>query len=75
MNYKVIPFNAAISNGQDASHVASRVESLINSHATGGWEYVGVHQLQTFVAGSSGCFGIGATPPTTIPCEFIVFRQ
>lgn len=75
MQYKVVPFSAAVSSTQDASHVASQIESIISSHTSSGWEYVGVHQLQTFKAGSSGCFGLGATPPTTITTEFVVFRQ
>ena len=75
MTYKVVPFNAAVSSTQDASHLASQVEGIISSYAATGWEYVGVHQLQTFKAGSGGCFGLGATPPTTITTEFVVFRQ
>jgi len=75
MTYKVVPFSAAVSNTEGASHLASQVEGIISSYASSGWEYVGIHQLQTFKAGSSGCFGLGAAPPTTITTEFIVFRQ
>lgn len=75
MKYKVVPFAATVGNSQDASHLASQVEEIISSNASSGWEYVSVHQLQTFKAGSSGCFGLGATPPTTITSEFVVFRQ
>jgi hypothetical protein len=75
MKYKVVPFSAALTNTQDASHLAASVEGIISSHAASGWEYVGIHQLQTFKAGSSGCFGFGATPPITTTTEFVVFRQ
>lgn len=75
MTYKVVPFNAALGNLEDASHLAAQIEGIISSHAADGWEYVGVHQLQTFKAGSSGCFGLGATPPTTVATEFVVFRK
>lgn len=75
MKYKVVPFSAAVSNTQDASHLVSQVEDIISTNASNGWEYVGVNQLQTFKAGSNGCFGLGATPPVTITTEFIVFRQ
>jgi hypothetical protein len=75
LRYKVVPFNATVSSSQDAAHLASQIESIISSHAASGWEYVGVHQLQTFRAGSSGCFGLGATPPTSITTEFLVFRR
>jgi len=59
---------------QDPGHLAASLEALITSYASNGWEYVGVSQLQTFKAGSNGCFGFGATPPTTITTEFVVFR-
>ncbi len=75
MKYKVVPFAAAVSSTGDASHVASQVEGIISSNASSGWEFVGVYQLQTFKAGSSGCFGLGATPPTTITSEFVVLRE
>jgi hypothetical protein len=73
--YKVVPFSAAVSSNEGPSHLASQVEGVISSHASSGWEYVGVHQLQTFKAGSSGCFGLGATPSTSITTEFVVFRR
>jgi hypothetical protein len=75
VTYKVVPFNAVLSNAQDASHLAAQIEGLISDNASAGWEYVSVHQLQTFKAGSSGCFGLGAAPPTTVATEFIVFRK
>lgn len=75
MQYKVVPFAAAVDSRQDAKAVVSEIENIIQRHASDGWEYVGVHQLQTFKAGSSGCFGFGATPPTTVTTEFVVFRQ
>lgn len=75
MEYKVVPFNAAVSNVQDGSHLASQIEGVIASHASNGWEYVNVHQLQTIKAGSNGCFGFGAEPPRITTTEFIVFRK
>ena len=75
MTYKVVPFAAAVASHQDASQVASQVEGIISSYTSSGWEYVGVHQLQTFKAGSNGCFGIGATQATVVTTEFVVFRQ
>jgi len=75
MQYKVVPFAAAIANHQAASAVAEQIQSLIASHVSNGWEYVDIHQLETFKAGSNGCFGLGATPSITTSVEFIVFRQ
>lgn len=73
--YKVVPFSAAVASAQSGSALAAEVERIILSQTASGWEYVGVHQLQTVVAGSSGCFGLGATPPTTTTSEFVVFRR
>ena len=73
--YKVVPFSAAVSSTQDPSYLASQVEGIISSYVSSGWEYVDVHQLQTFKAGSNGCIGLGATPPTSITTEFVVFRR
>ena len=75
MQYKVVPFAAAVANNQNATAIASHIESIIGSYTSSGWEYVGIHQLQTFKAGSAGCFGFGATPAITITTEFVVFRQ
>ena len=80
MKYKVIPFTASVSSHQIASAgssaIASQIETLINAETSDGvWEYVGVNQLQTIKAGSSGCFGFGATPETTVTTEFVVFRK
>jgi hypothetical protein len=75
MTYKVVPFSAAITNAQDTSHLVLQVQSIIDREAAAGWEYINVTQLQTFKAGSKGCFGLGATPPIAITTEFIVFRQ
>jgi hypothetical protein len=75
MHYKVVPFSASIGNTQNSSAVASQIESLISSYTSSGWEFVAVHQLETYKAGSNGCFGLGATPPMTLTTEFIIFRQ
>ncbi len=75
MTYKVVPFAAAVGSNQHASQVASQVEGIITSYTSSGWEYVGIHQLQTFKAGSNGCFGLGASTAIIVTTEFIVFRQ
>jgi hypothetical protein len=75
MQYTVVPFTAAVSSSGSAGQIVSQVESIISTNAASGWEFVGVYQLQTFKAGSAGCFGLGATPPFTITTEFVVFRK
>ncbi len=75
--YKVVPFAAALAFNQNVTHLAGQLEGLIASHAASGWEFVTFHQIQTFKAGTGGCFGtsFGAVAPTTITMEFVVFRK
>lgn len=73
--YTVVPFSASIANNQSASAVASELQSLIESYANNDWEFVNLYQLETFKAGGAGCFGFGATPPTTLATEFVIFRK
>jgi hypothetical protein len=75
MTYKVVPFNASVSQGQGAEALASKLEGLIAASVAEGWEFVSLAQFQTHQAGSSGCFGIGASPANMIPTEFLVFRK
>lgn len=75
MDYKVIPFKANIGNTDDASAAASQLESLIASHTGAGWEYVRLENVDTFVAGSNGCFGFGATPGRNTSISMAVFRK
>lgn len=75
MDYKVVPFKASIGSSDDALAAASQLESLIGSHASSGWEYVRLEQVDTFVAGSSGCFGFGATPGRNTSIAMVVFRK
>lgn len=75
MQYKVVPFVAALSQKDGASVAASQLEALANRLASEGWEYVGLEQVETHIAGDNGCFGIGATPAKTTSVSMAVFRQ
>ena len=75
MEYKVIPFKASIGNAEGADAAASQLQTLIAAQASGGWDYVRLEQVDTFVAGSSGCFGIGATPGVNTSIAMAVFRK
>lgn len=75
MNYKVVPFTASISDTDGASAAATQLEGLISGHASSGWEYVRLEHVDTFVAGSSGCFGLGATPSRNTSIAMAVFRK
>lgn len=73
--YKVLPFQANISNTGSSKDVASDVQRIIDSEVSSGWEFVQIQELTTFVAGSSGCFGLGATPGTTTSMSLLIFKK
>jgi hypothetical protein len=75
MEHKVVPFIASISHKQGVDSVASQLQALINQQSTDGWEYVGLGTVNTFIAGSSGCFGIGSTPSSSASFSLAVFRR
>ena len=75
MKYKVVPFVANVSSKEGSSAAASQLESLVNQMSGEGWEYVRLESVETYVAGSSGCFGIGATPPKVTSFSMAVFRR
>jgi putative component of membrane protein insertase Oxa1/YidC/SpoIIIJ protein YidD len=71
MEYKVVPFVAAIANKGTAEHAALQLEQMIQLHASTGWQYVRLEHVTTSVAGDSGCFGLGATPPRTTSVSMV----
>jgi len=75
VKYKVVPFVANVSSKEGSSAAASQLESLVNQMSGEGWEYVRLESVETYVAGSSGCFGIGATPPKVTSFSMAVFRR
>ena len=75
MKYKVVPFTASITSTAGATAAASQLESLIDSHTAEGWEYLRLEHVDTYVAGSAGCLGIGATPGRNISIAMAVFRK
>jgi hypothetical protein len=75
MQYKVVPFVAALSQDDGASVAANQLESLTNELAQEGWEYVSLEQVETYIAGSDGCFGFGSTPGKTTSVSMAVFRK
>ena len=73
--YKVVSFQASISSTGSGQDVAAALQRAIDQEATSGWEFVQIQELTTFVAGSSGCFGLGATPGTTTSMAVLVFKK
>jgi len=75
MQYKVIPFVATVQNSQGSEAAASQLQILIEQMSGKGWEYVRLESIETFVAGSNGCFGIGASPGGMTSFSMAVFKQ
>lgn len=75
MTYRVVPFVASLSNLEGSEAAAGQLEKLINSMSEEGWEYIRLEKVETHVAGSAGCFGIGATAPSVTSLSMAVFRR
>lgn len=73
--YSVVPFVAVIAHGKGSDAAAAQLQQLINEYAGGGWEYVRLESVETYVHGDNGCFGIGATPPRTTVYSMAVFKR
>lgn len=53
--YKAAAFRGVMKSGENAGHVASQLENLINEHAAQGWEF---HQLGSVnIEVKPGCIG------------------
>lgn len=75
MQYKVVPFTASVASKEGSQTAASQLEKLCNDMATEGWEYLQLENVETYVEGSAGCFGIGAKPPVVTSFSMAVFKK
>lgn len=76
MEYKVIPFVAAIDRNKNAQiQVASQLENLIQNYSNQGWDYVRLESVTSHVLAVNGCFGIGAKPGYTTHRQMVVLRK
>jgi hypothetical protein len=73
--YKVVPFTAQITRDDTTVQVAAQMQNIIDAHLSSGWEYVRMEGVQTNVAGTSGCFGVGAQPGFSTTFNVMVFKQ
>jgi len=67
MTYRVVPFVANLTTGQNAGSAAEQLARLINGQVNEGYQYVRLENIEVRVTdpGTNGCFGIGAVPPRT----------
>lgn len=75
MDYKVLPFNAFLSQDEDASAAASQLQALIAQEAAHGYEFVCLDSIETSVAPTSGCLGIGAKPGYSTSVAVVIFKK
>lgn len=75
MEYKVVPFNANLQQKDSNSTAASQLQNLINQYNDEGYEFVTIGSIDTYVAGESGCLGIGAKPGYNTAIEVVVFKK
>jgi len=75
MTYKTVPFVAKISQKDNSSAVADQLQSLIDGYTSQGWEYLHLENVETNVAATGGCFGIGAQPGYTTNIKIAVFKK
>lgn len=73
--YDVIPFVAKVGVAESESAAAAQLRDLVNKQAQQGWKFIGLQSVETHQAGSSGCFGIGATPGTVNRFDMAVFEK
>ena len=73
--YKVVPFQAHISNTGSGQDLATGLQQIINQETANGWSFVQIQELTTSIAGSAGCFGFNATPGTTVSMSVLIFRK
>jgi hypothetical protein len=79
MQYTVVPFVANIGKGQGAQAAADQLAQLINQHASQGWRYCRMENVEINIhdPGTKGCFGFGAVAPSqrTTRFDFVVFES
>lgn len=75
MNYKVKPFVAKVGSNGNSANVADQVQSFIDQETSDGWEFVSCGNIDTQIAGSSGCFGIGAKAGGSASIMVMVFKK
>ena len=55
--------------------MSAQVESAISQQASSGWEFVSCCNIDTSIAGTNGCFGLGAKPATSTSVLVLIFKQ
>ena len=75
MAYKLVPIYPNIAKKETTGDVVTKIETTINDEASSGWQYLHMETVTTWVAGETGCFGIGATPGYNTSLQILVFKK
>lgn len=75
MEYKVVPFDPVNSRTASSDDAARQLEQLITRMANDGWKYLRMEVISATMPGTSGCFGIGAQPPSSVFFGMVVFER
>jgi hypothetical protein len=75
MNYRVLPFVANVAAAGADAAVATQLQDLCQKQASDGFEFVGLESVETWVAGSNGCFGFNKQPADHRSYSVAVFRK
>lgn len=75
MTYKVVPFSAKITRDDSTASVANQIQTIVDNMNNSGWDYMRMETVQTWVAGTNGCFGIGAQPGFNTMFNVLIFQK
>ena len=75
MEFKVVPFTAQITRNDTSTTVAEQMQSIIDANGRNGWDYLRMDSVQTSIAATNGCFGLGAQPGFTTTYNVLVFKK
>jgi len=76
MEYKVIPFVATVNpNNMSSKNIAEQLDQLIKTHIEGGWEYVRLESVSTYVQPVEGCFGNTEKSGYMTSFQMVVFNK
>lgn len=75
MPFKAVPFSANITRNDTSEKVAKQVQLIIDKNTAEGWQYMRMENVETSVAPTKGCFGLGAQPGFTTSFQVLIFKK
>lgn len=75
MEYRVVPFDPVNTRLASSVDAARQLQDLIDSMVADGWNYLRLEAISATMPGTSGCFGFGAEPPSSVFFGLAVFQR